>query len=256
MVNRAFLKEERSKVEYGIVTFRFVRKSARGHIIVGTCTATSVSANHASSVLVIATMKGIGKALARYFICLYDKNSYWSMSSNRTPFAVTSKIGMSKSEWKRSSQAGNRHQLTIRYPQLLTRCTESTDPEFDDYQRHFTSLEQAAEKLIKDTKAFSEGVTGMDYYSLVNGRVTNLPLVYFLVSLFTIVSLDNLCSSVYRRSGFRESFLCHLPTNCGWIWPHRKASRRWPYHSERHQIWNRDARIKGVNWSRTRAHRH
>jgi hypothetical protein len=57
------------------------------------------------------------------------------------------------------------HQLTIRHPQHLTRCTESADPEFDDYERHFTSMEQAAEKLIKDTKAFSEGVTCMDYYS-------------------------------------------------------------------------------------------
>ncbi|KAF8912890.1 hypothetical protein CPB84DRAFT_1759797 [Gymnopilus junonius] len=61
-------------------------------------------------------MKGIGKALAR------------------TPFAVTSRIGMSK---------------------------KSTDPEFDDYQRHFTALEQAADKLIKDTKAFIEAVTSL-----------------------------------------------------------------------------------------------
>ncbi|KAF8203738.1 hypothetical protein BJ912DRAFT_940947 [Pholiota molesta] len=52
-------------------------------------------------------MKGIGKALAR------------------TPFAVTSKIGMSK---------------------------KSSDPEFDDYERHFATLEKAAEALIKDTK--------------------------------------------------------------------------------------------------------
>ncbi|PPQ67408.1 hypothetical protein CVT25_005987 [Psilocybe cyanescens] len=61
-------------------------------------------------------MKGIGKALSR------------------TPFAVTSKIGMSK---------------------------KSVDPEFDDYQRHFTALEQAAEKIIKDTKAFTEAVTNL-----------------------------------------------------------------------------------------------
>ncbi|TFK40932.1 hypothetical protein BDQ12DRAFT_646537 [Crucibulum laeve] len=61
-------------------------------------------------------MKGIGKALAR------------------TPFAVTSKIGMAK---------------------------KSTDPEFDDYHRHFSSLEKAAEKLIKDTKAFSEAVAAL-----------------------------------------------------------------------------------------------
>ncbi|KAF8807625.1 BAR-domain-containing protein [Phlegmacium glaucopus] len=61
-------------------------------------------------------MKGFGKALAR------------------TPFAVTTKIGMSK---------------------------RSTDAEFDDYERHFTDMEKAAEKLIKDTKAFSEAVSSL-----------------------------------------------------------------------------------------------
>ncbi|CAA7271419.1 unnamed protein product [Cyclocybe aegerita] len=72
---------------------------------------------HISSGLAhLADMKGFGKALAR------------------TPFAVTSKIGMAK---------------------------KSTDPEFDDYHRHFTALEQGAEKLIKDSKAFSEAVTSL-----------------------------------------------------------------------------------------------
>ncbi|KAH8992078.1 BAR-domain-containing protein [Lactarius akahatsu] len=58
-------------------------------------------------------MKGIGKALSR------------------TPFMVTSKVGMSK---------------------------KSTDPEFDDYQRNFAVLETAAEKFLKDTKAFTDAV--------------------------------------------------------------------------------------------------
>lgn len=58
-------------------------------------------------------MKGIGKAFAR------------------TPFAVTSKIGMSK---------------------------KSTDPEFDDFQRNFAVLETATEKFLKDTKAFTDAV--------------------------------------------------------------------------------------------------
>lgn len=34
----------------------------------------------------------------------------------------------------------------------------SSDPEFEDYQRQFTIVEQGADKLIKDTKAFSEAV--------------------------------------------------------------------------------------------------
>jgi len=67
---------------------------------------------------------------------------------------------MSKSEWKHSTSRVD-HSFQVN-PQRFTRCTESADAEFDDYQRHFTSLEQAAEKLIKDTKAFSEGVTCMD----------------------------------------------------------------------------------------------
>ena len=35
----------------------------------------------------------------------------------------------------------------------------SNDTEYDEFHRHFTQLEQAAEKLIKDTKAFCEAVT-------------------------------------------------------------------------------------------------
>ncbi|TFK30664.1 BAR-domain-containing protein [Coprinopsis marcescibilis] len=61
-------------------------------------------------------MKGIGKALAR------------------TPFAVTTKIGMSK---------------------------KSSDPEFDDYYRQFQLVEQGTDKLIKDIKAFTESVTSL-----------------------------------------------------------------------------------------------
>lgn len=39
--------------------------------------------------------------------------------------------------------------------------SESSDPEFDDYNSHFSSLEQATEKLLKDTKAYADAVTGM-----------------------------------------------------------------------------------------------
>lgn len=38
---------------------------------------------------------------------------------------------------------------------------ESSDPEFEDYARRFASLETAAEKLLKDTKAFDEAVTNL-----------------------------------------------------------------------------------------------
>ncbi|KAF9001389.1 BAR-domain-containing protein [Hymenopellis radicata] len=52
----------------------------------------------------------------------------------RTPFMVTSKVGMSK---------------------------KSNDPEFDEYQHHFANMEQASEKLLKDTKAFMDAVNGL-----------------------------------------------------------------------------------------------
>lgn len=35
---------------------------------------------------------------------------------------------------------------------------ESKDAEFDDYERHFSSLETAAERMIKDIKAFCEAI--------------------------------------------------------------------------------------------------
>ncbi|KAF8525245.1 BAR-domain-containing protein [Hysterangium stoloniferum] len=52
----------------------------------------------------------------------------------RTPHLMTSKVGMSK---------------------------KSNDPEFDEYHRKFTSMESSIEKLLKDTKAYSENVNTM-----------------------------------------------------------------------------------------------
>ncbi|PIL29942.1 transporter [Ganoderma sinense ZZ0214-1] len=52
----------------------------------------------------------------------------------RTPHMLTSKVGMSK---------------------------QSTDPEFDDYARRFESIEKATEKLIKDSKAYTDAVTSL-----------------------------------------------------------------------------------------------
>ncbi|EGN92669.1 hypothetical protein SERLA73DRAFT_116945 [Serpula lacrymans var. lacrymans S7.3] len=52
----------------------------------------------------------------------------------RTPHLVTAKVGFAK---------------------------KSSDPEFDDYGRHFAALEQSTEKLLKDTKAYSEAVVAL-----------------------------------------------------------------------------------------------
>ncbi|KAG7090740.1 hypothetical protein E1B28_009830 [Marasmius oreades] len=52
----------------------------------------------------------------------------------RTPFLVTSKVGMTK---------------------------KSNDSEFDNYERSFSSMENAVEKLLKDTKAFTDNVNGL-----------------------------------------------------------------------------------------------
>ncbi|KAG9314690.1 hypothetical protein JVU11DRAFT_5496 [Chiua virens] len=52
----------------------------------------------------------------------------------RTPHMVTSKAGFSK---------------------------KSSDPEFDDYNAHFSALEKSTEKLLKDTKVYNDAVTSL-----------------------------------------------------------------------------------------------
>ncbi|THG94135.1 hypothetical protein EW026_g7274 [Hermanssonia centrifuga] len=52
----------------------------------------------------------------------------------RTPHMLTTKVGMSK---------------------------KSADPEFDDYVKRFAALETSSEKLLKDTKLFTEAVTNL-----------------------------------------------------------------------------------------------
>ncbi|KAK7688225.1 hypothetical protein QCA50_008595 [Cerrena zonata] len=52
----------------------------------------------------------------------------------RTPHLITTKVGMSK---------------------------KSSDPEYEDYSRRFASIETATDKLLKDTKAFTEGVSNL-----------------------------------------------------------------------------------------------
>ncbi|TBU23106.1 BAR-domain-containing protein [Dichomitus squalens] len=52
----------------------------------------------------------------------------------RTPHMLSSKVGMSK---------------------------KSSDPEFEDYARRFESIEKATEKLLKDSKAYTESVTNL-----------------------------------------------------------------------------------------------
>ncbi|KAI0296673.1 BAR-domain-containing protein [Russula brevipes] len=56
----------------------------------------------------------------------------------RTPHMMGSKVGMSK---------------------------KSNDPEFDNYQRNFALLETAAEKFLKDTKAFTDAVNSMSLFT-------------------------------------------------------------------------------------------
>ncbi|KAI0035267.1 hypothetical protein K488DRAFT_76734 [Vararia minispora EC-137] len=52
----------------------------------------------------------------------------------RTPHMLTSTVGISK---------------------------KSNDPEFDDYQRNFTQIEKATDKLLKETKTFTDAVTSL-----------------------------------------------------------------------------------------------
>ncbi|KAJ6569581.1 hypothetical protein B0H19DRAFT_1209479 [Mycena capillaripes] len=74
-------------------------------------------------------------------------------SIKRTPFNVTSKIGMAK---------------------------KSTDPEFDDYQRHFGTMEKAAEKLLKDTKSFTDAVNGL--FTSGAGFATHFSTIFHPIS--------------------------------------------------------------------------
>jgi hypothetical protein len=67
---------------------------------------------------------------------------------------VTTKVGMSKSE-----HAFLTPRVNYTSPSFL--LAESTDGEFDDYQRNFTLLESAAEKFLKDTKTFTDAVNSM-----------------------------------------------------------------------------------------------
>ncbi len=75
-------------------------------------------------------------------------------SARRSP--STSKIGMSKS--KIPNLCLTRTAIFIGLSRscffaLPVNPVESADPEFDDYQRHFASMEKAAEALIKDNQS-------------------------------------------------------------------------------------------------------
>lgn len=62
---------------------------------------------------------------------------------------VTTKVGMNKS-------------MSLPFhPTSTDWASESNDPEFDDWNRNFTMIEQVTEKLIKDTKAYMDAVNGM-----------------------------------------------------------------------------------------------
>ncbi|KIJ68786.1 hypothetical protein HYDPIDRAFT_107035 [Hydnomerulius pinastri MD-312] len=67
----------------------------------------------------------------------------------RTPHLVTSKVGYAK---------------------------KSSDPEFDDFNRHFATLEQATEKLLKDTKSFTDAVTAL--FTAANGFANHVNFIF------------------------------------------------------------------------------
>jgi amphiphysin len=57
---------------------------------------------------------------------------------------------------------------------------KSNDPEFDDYQRHFSSMETAVEKLLKDTKAFTDAVNGL--FTAGAGFATHFSTIFHPIS--------------------------------------------------------------------------
>jgi amphiphysin len=88
---------------------------------------------------------------------------------------VTTKVGMSKSE--HSSPP------CLHYTFPIFPLPESTDGEFDDYQRNFALLETAADKFLKDTKTFTDAVNSM--CRLISSLTNSIPYRVFSPALFT-----------------------------------------------------------------------
>lgn len=65
---------------------------------------------------------------------------------------MTAKVGMSKSTLVTEEIKSTRVESFL--------ILESNDPEFDEYQRKFASIEGATDKLLKDSKVFCENVMG------------------------------------------------------------------------------------------------
>lgn len=55
---------------------------------------------------------------------------------------------------------------------------ESSDPEFDDYNTHFSVLEKSTEKLLKETKAYTEAVTGMQLPPIISSIINTDHLLH------------------------------------------------------------------------------
>ncbi|TFL06231.1 BAR-domain-containing protein [Pterulicium gracile] len=77
----------------------------------------------------------------------------FTKAMKRTPHMMTSRVGLSK---------------------------KSNDPEFDDYHRAFVALEQGTEKLLKDTKLFTESITSL--FTSSQGFATHFSTIFHPIS--------------------------------------------------------------------------
>lgn len=107
----------------------------------------------------------------------------------------------------------------------------SNDTEFEESHRHFTQLEQAAEKLIKDTKAFCQAVTGDQPQS-------RLSLAINFISYSPPGDQFSLQSHRPLRGQLRicKPYVSHLIANRRRVRSYWKAPRFGALHSQRDKV--------------------
>jgi len=101
-------------------------------------------------------MKGMIKGFKRYIANHSLKYHYLFIFYRNGKGLPT--ILLARSASQRVSVCPPKEDLAPDINQKYFSRLESTDPEFEDYKRHFASMETATEKFLKDTKAFVEAV--------------------------------------------------------------------------------------------------
>jgi hypothetical protein len=110
-------------------------------------------------------MKGITKAIKRYVLAFFSRPKHANRSAQDAALADDHRRHVQEcvTPFARDSELkADRATLAHR--------AESNDPEFDDHQRNFGMLEKATEKLLKDSKIFTDAVTGASHAARIVRR--------------------------------------------------------------------------------------